>query len=390
MTEGTQATRPYLQRVVEEELEELTSSLPAAAIVGAKGVGKTATATRRATTVHALDDPAQRSVARADPARLLDSTTPILIDEWQYVPECWDLVRRAVDAGADRGRFLLTGSASPAEVESHSGAGRIVSTRMRPLALAERLVGQSSVSLRELLAGERPPVGGRTSLRIADYVREILHSGFPGMRHLSGRPLRAQLDGYLDRIIDRDFPELGHPIRNPAALRRWMTAYAAASSTTASLETIRDAATGGDGEKPAKTTTQPYRDVLERLWVLDPVPAWMPTEIASGVYRVPRSISSLTLHSRRDSLASMLTLSCPEERSAPRSLGTERCSARCSSLFAPCPCVCTPSRRRPRSFTCEPAEGSVRSTSSSSAKTDACLRSSSNWHATSATMTSAI
>jgi predicted AAA+ superfamily ATPase len=128
-----------------------------------------------------------------------------------------------------------------------------------------------------LLAGERPPIEGRTDLRVDDYVREILHSGFPGMRHLSGRPLRAQLDGYLDRIVDRDFPELGHPIRNPAALRRWMTAYAAASSTTASFETIRDAATGGEGEKPAKTTTQPYRDVLERLWVLDPVPAWMPT-----------------------------------------------------------------------------------------------------------------
>lgn len=60
-------------------------------------------------------------------------------------------------------------------------------------------------------------------------------------------------------------------------MRRWMTAYAAASSTTASFERIRDAATGGEGEKPAKTTTQPYRDVLERLWVVDPVPAWMPT-----------------------------------------------------------------------------------------------------------------
>lgn len=266
-----------MQRVVDEELEELASSLPALAIVGAKGVGKTATASRRATTVHALDDPAQRSVAQADPARLLDSAPPILIDEWQYVPECWDLVRRAVDAGADSGRFLLTGSASPAEVETHSGAGRIVSIRMRPLALSERGVGRPSVSLRELLDGERPPVEGRTDLRVDDYVQEILRSGFPGLRGLSGRPLRAQLDGYLDRIIDRDFPELGHPIRNPAALRRWMTAYAAASSTTASFETIRDAATGGEGEKPAKTTTQPYRDVLERLWVVDSVPAWMPT-----------------------------------------------------------------------------------------------------------------
>lgn len=56
-----------------------------------------------------------------------------------------------------------------------------------------------------------------------------------------------------------------------------MVAYAAASSTSASFETIRDAATGGHGEKPAKTTTIPYRDVLERLWIVDPVPAWLPT-----------------------------------------------------------------------------------------------------------------
>jgi uncharacterized protein len=267
----------YLTRVVDAELGELAAALPAIAIVGAKGVGKTATAARRATTVHAMDDPAQRNVATADPARLLESDPPILIDEWQYLPETWDLVRRAVDAGADPGRFLLTGSASPSGVESHSGAGRIVNVRMRPLALSERAGGQPSVSLRELLGGERPAVAGRTELRLEDYVEEILRSGFPGLRPLSGRPLRAQLDGYLERIVDRDFPELGTPLRNPAALRRWMTAYAAASSTTASFETIRDASTGGEGEKPAKTTVQPFRDVLERLWILDPVPAWAPT-----------------------------------------------------------------------------------------------------------------
>jgi uncharacterized protein len=112
---------------------------------------------------------------------------------------------------------------------------------------------------------------------LQDYTDEILASGFPGLRDLSGRALRAQLDGYLLRIVDRDFEELGRPVRNPAALRRWMTAYAAASSTTASFEKIRDASTGGHGEKPAKTTTIPYRDVLERLWIVDPVPAWLPT-----------------------------------------------------------------------------------------------------------------
>lgn len=88
---------------------------------------------------------------------------------------------------------------------------------------------------------------------------------------------RAQLDGYLARVIDRDFPEAGRSVRNPAALRRWMDAYAAATSTAASYDAIRDAATAGDGNKPAKTTTQPYRDTLERLWILEPVPGWLPT-----------------------------------------------------------------------------------------------------------------
>jgi predicted AAA+ superfamily ATPase len=109
-------------------------------------------------------------------------------------------------------------------------------------------------------------------------VGEIVGSGFPGLRNLAGRTLRAQLDGYLRRIVDRDFPdELGREVRNPDGLRRWMTAYAAASSTTASFEKIRDAATPGQGEKPSKTTVGPYRDALERLWILDPVPAWAPT-----------------------------------------------------------------------------------------------------------------
>jgi uncharacterized protein len=76
--------------------------------------------------------------------------------------------------------------------------------------------------------------------------------------------------------VERDFEELDHRIRNPAALRRWLTAYAAATATAASYETIRDAATGGDSDKPAKTTVQPYRDTLERLWIVDPVPAWLP------------------------------------------------------------------------------------------------------------------
>jgi predicted AAA+ superfamily ATPase len=76
--------------------------------------------------------------------------------------------------------------------------------------------------------------------------------------------------------VHKEFPDLGQRVRKPSALRRWMRAYAAASSTTASYEAIRDAATGGHADKPARSTTIPYRDALENLWIVDPVPAWLP------------------------------------------------------------------------------------------------------------------
>ena len=57
----------YRRRVVDAELDELMSELPAIALEGPRGVGKTATAEQRTRTAHYLDDPAQRAVAEADP-----------------------------------------------------------------------------------------------------------------------------------------------------------------------------------------------------------------------------------------------------------------------------------------------------------------------------------
>lgn len=266
---------PYRRRVVDDELDELLPGVAALALDGAKAVGKTATAAARSGTTYLLDDPRALAVVQGDPERVLEGTPPVLLDEWQLYPQVWDLVRRAVDRDPTPGRFLLTGSASPRTPPTHSGAGRIVRVQMRPLTLAERGI-DTSVSLAGLLSGARPRITGSTDVGLEDYVDEIVSGGFPGLRGLPPRAVRAQLDGYLGRVVDRDFPEQGQEVRRPDALRRWMAAYAAATSTTASYEVIRDAATSGHGDKPARSTTGPYRDTLERLWLLDPVPAWSP------------------------------------------------------------------------------------------------------------------
>lgn len=277
MSGTVQPMSAYATRVVDDELDTLLAHLPAVSLEGPKGVGKTATAQRRARTVYRLDDPATLEVARADVARLARGDEPILVDEWQRHEPSWDAVRRAVDDDRRPGRFLLTGSATPAGRSTHSGAGRIVRLRVRPLALSERGVEVPTVSVTDLLSGSRPALAGSTSVRLDGYVAEILAGGFPGMRAPSERARRSALDGYLERIADTDLPEIGVEIRRPGTLRRWMAAYAAATATTASHEKIRDAATPGEGSKPAKTTTIPYREALERLWVLDPLEAWAPT-----------------------------------------------------------------------------------------------------------------
>ncbi len=266
----------YLSRLIDSELSGLLSSLPAIALEGPKGVGKTATGVRHVATFVALDDRVQRELLAANPRRLEEDPVPIFLDEWQRYPDVWDMVRRSVDGNPTGGRFLLAGSATPLHPPTHSGAGRIVRLRMRPLCLAERLWGNTALSLSTLLTGARSTIDGATDYALADYTHDVLSSGFPAIRSLPERARRLQLDGYLARLAEHDFPEQGHRVRRPAALHSWLAAYAAATATTASYSTILDAATPGESNKPSKVTTAVYRDILTQLWLIDDVPAWAP------------------------------------------------------------------------------------------------------------------
>ena len=295
-----------MPRIVDRELDELIVGLPAISLEGARGVGKTSTALRRAATVHRLDDPDQLSIIEARRRRLVEGPPPILIDEWQRLPESWDFVRRAVDEDDAPGSFLLTGSATPTRLPAHSGAGRIVTVRMRPMSLAERLAGEATVSLGALLSGAKGDLEGDTDITVVDYAAEIVRSGFPGIRRRSGRLLRAALDGYLDRVVERDFADLDHRIRDAGALRRWLAAYAAATSTAATFETVRDAASAGESRKPARSTAQPYRAALEQLWLIEEVPAWRPTRNRL------RRLAAAPVHQLADPALAARLLGCDE------------------------------------------------------------------------------
>lgn len=274
---------PYLQRSIDNTLDRLLSLAPAVAIDGPKGVGKTETCRRRGE-VFSLDLPPQRARALADP-RFAQVDGTIVIDEWQHAPQIWNEVRHAVDDGAPPGRFLLTGSATPPPGPAlHSGAGRIMRLRMRPMGLFERGLGTDQISLRDIWSGRVSPADvaamSPCPLDLADYLQEVTLTGLPALRKYAADPDLAgeQVDAYITSIVDHELPESGAAIRRPAALRAWLRAYAAANATTSSFNEIARSAASGDTNPPSQDTIQNYRDHLSRLWLLDPLEAWSPSQ----------------------------------------------------------------------------------------------------------------
>lgn len=266
----------YVPRIADGEFDRLLLTAPAIAIEGPLGVGKTTTARRRAATVHALDDPAQLSAARAQPQRLCEGKGPVLIDECTRVTEAWDLVRQAIADGAQPGHFLLTSSTTLNSLGREVDGVEFASLRMRPLALAERGLGDPSVSLGELLEGARGPLTGTTSLGLEDYAREIVVSGLPALRGCSEAHARAQIRTYLQRLIGRELRARRRLVRDPRELWRWLTAYAAATSLATSFQAIDDRATGDSPERQRQTLNNSFRNALKRLWIIDPVAPWPP------------------------------------------------------------------------------------------------------------------
>jgi predicted AAA+ superfamily ATPase len=252
-------------------------------------VGKTTTAAQRARAEVRLDSKAVLEVVSAQPETILTRARPLLVDEWQRVPEVWDVIRRQVDQDRTGGQFLLTGSATPRPgATAHSGAGRIGRLRMRPMTLTERGAAASGgISLAGLLAGGQADLDGTSDARLADYASHIVSSGFPGMAGLTGRALRFELDSYLLNAVDRDVPELGKRVRRRGALMDWLRAYAAATSSTASYSHILNAAAAGQADKLARSTAVAYQDTLADIWLTDPVPAWGP--VANPAARLGRT-----------------------------------------------------------------------------------------------------
>lgn len=267
----------YVPRVADAELRDLLRASGAVVIEGPKACGKTVTARRHTASEVLLDtDRAARDAVAIDPSIVLDGPTPRLLDEWQVEPELWNHVRRAVDDRGEPGQFVLTGSAVPADdATRHTGAGRFARLRMRPMTLAEAGAGVATVSLRQLLSGESVR-SADSGLQLDDLIELVLRGGWPGFRDLAVGDAGRAVRGYLDQVRRTDLPRVDGVRRDPGRVWRVLQSLARHTSTPASLQTIARDTAGSDAEAVDRDTVRGYIGALERLLIVEDLPAFRP------------------------------------------------------------------------------------------------------------------
>lgn len=227
-------------------------------------------------------DDQQSAIATSWPDLVTAGERPRLIDEWQVRPEIWNMVRRAVDDASAPGQFILTGSSRPSDdVTRHSGAGRIARLRMRPFSTAERLHGIATVSLRSLLDGERP-VSATSTASFFSIIHEIMVGGWPANYALDAQRAQQQVRDYLDESVRADLAfdhQQSIRRRDPHRLRALLRSIARSPGAPLSMATLA-ADVQQSGVEITRQTVQSYVDVLERVMLLELIPAW-PTHLRS-------------------------------------------------------------------------------------------------------------
>jgi predicted AAA+ superfamily ATPase len=278
----------YLPRMVDGLLDDLMAGLPAVLVIGPRACGKTTTGRRHVQDVLQLDRPADADLVRADPdVALRTRATPLLVDEWQLVPEVLGAVKRAVDGAVGAGRFVITGSAqSDLTAAGWPLTGRAVRLAMWGLCERELVGDPHATSVLDRLADQGVAALGspRRGIDLIGYVDIALRGGLPEVALQPDTRLRRRwLASYVDEIVARD-GALVDGSRDPIRLRRYLQAWAANTAGVVEHRTLYEAA------EINRATAVGYDRLLGALLVVDPLPAWSTNRLSRLTGRPKRHL----------------------------------------------------------------------------------------------------
>ena len=273
--------KQYRHRIVDDILERKLRGMGAVLIEGPKWCGKTTSAEARAKSVLYMNDPKKSSMymqlAKMSPQSLLNGETPRLIDEWQLAPTLWDTIRFEVDHRGEEGQFILTGSAVPSETDEirHTGTGRFARIRMRPMSLWESKDSQGTVSLKDLFEG-KAQVCVCEEISINDIAYLVCRGGWPKAT-LQGKDIALERAyDYYDAVVNIDISRVEDITRDAERTKRLMRSYARFQGSQTSINKIKEDVKANDSMSIDDNTIGAYIKALEKLFVIEDMPAWNP------------------------------------------------------------------------------------------------------------------
>lgn len=269
----------YKKRIADSLLKLKLDAFGATLIVGPKGCGKTTTAKQQAKSVIEFQDEDMRdkylSVANNVPSKLLIGDNPRLFDEWQDAPKIWGAIRKSIDDRNESGLYILTGSSSQTVNTPHTGTTRISTLKMYPMSLFESEESSGEISLIDLFNNKTLDFV-ESKLTIDKLIFAICRGGWP--RALLNKTSESQLEIANDlfyQTCHRDISSIDNVKRNPLWAEKILKSYSRNICTLAETKTIfGDVVSTTD---ISKTTYYDYIQALEKLYIIEDIPAWCPS-----------------------------------------------------------------------------------------------------------------
>jgi predicted AAA+ superfamily ATPase len=263
----------YRPRIVDSLLSRRLAHHAAILLIGPRAIGKSTTASQLASSILRLDQPSEAAIVEADPdAALQGHPEPILLDEWQAVPDVLAAVKRSVDADPRPGRFVITGSVrGEIDASTWPGTGRLLRVPMYGLTVREITGHAEAEPLLDALADGRMEVlldSPSEPTDIRQYADWILRSGFPEPAlRLPPDERSAWMTSYLEQLIAHDATHrVGR--RDRERLARFAEVCALHSAGVLDRGKLHEAA------GVAKATGEAYEQLLRALVLIDTLPAW--------------------------------------------------------------------------------------------------------------------
>ncbi|WP_278691198.1 ATP-binding protein [Leyella stercorea] len=271
----------YYKRLIEQEIELKMRTSGALVVAGPKFCGKTTTCMLYQKSFMKLNTQQAISMARMNPKAVLNGEKPRLIDEWQKAPDVWNQVKDDLDFNYEFGKYILTGSSTPADKTTvhHSGVGRIASIKMRPMSLWESQESKGSVSLSALFDGKEDefPWDMNQDFSLEDVAYLLCRGGWPiSVRAPRDIALEVTKNYWNGLFVFEDCENERFRNKKPEVLRMIVRSYARHISTEAAASTIiADVRQSNERTMDAKTFAD-YMEALNDLYILEDMRAWNP------------------------------------------------------------------------------------------------------------------